>query len=131
MLPMVAATITPLNRGGVIVPPDAVLSAIALPPVFLGHYSVPHDSLPCEERGQDAARVLPLAKALQRSRDARSINRVAGDLCAPHDTAERTGVVDRQMFCAAVVPERDRSVVPTKAAGELGPGGVSQQILQQ
>jgi len=49
----------------------------------------------------------------------------AGDLHAAHMAEVRTGVVDRDMVHAAIVPERDRTVMPTEIAGELRPLAVT------
>jgi hypothetical protein len=53
------------------------------------------------------------------------------DLGTPHNPAERTGVMNRQMFGAAVVPENDGSVGPSKTAGKFRPAPLPQQIIQQ
>src|SRR5258707_736930 len=46
---------------------------------------------------------------------------VARDLDPAHDPPEAPGVVDGEVFHAPVVPERDRTLGPTEAAGGLGP----------
>src|SRR5476651_1009335 len=48
-----------------------------------------------------------------------------------HDAAEAVVVVDRIVHGTAIVPERERSYLPLEAAGELGPGLVAPQELQQ
>src|SRR5690349_1945814 len=56
---------------------------------------------------------------------------VAFDLQSAHDASRSSGVVDRDVLRAAVVPECDRPVAPPEAARELGTMRVPAQVLEQ
>src|SRR5688572_12207151 len=56
---------------------------------------------------------------------------VAGERDPVHQPAVAVVVVDRVVLRAAVVPERDRSRLPCKAAGELRPHLVAEKELEQ
>src|SRR5689334_11439595 len=61
----------------------------------------------------------------------RSIRSVTRDLHPAHDAAKWTGVVDRDVLDAAIVPERHRAGLPAEAAGKLRPMAVLEQIVEQ
>src|SRR5215471_18499782 len=60
-----------------------------------------------------------------------AVRPVAADGDALHRAAAAVVVGDRQVLDAAVVPERDRPGLPAKPAGELGPGRVGEQEVEQ
>src|ERR1700691_6309799 len=56
---------------------------------------------------------------------------LAFDRHAVHDAALAVVVVDRVVLDAAVVPERDRVLFPTEAAGEFGAHGVFVKVVEE
>src|SRR5262245_37176741 len=65
------------------------------------------------------------------ARSRRSHRLVTADLDASQQAAERAGVAERDVLGAAIVPERDRALVPAVAEGELRPVAVLEQEVEQ